>query len=422
MGMDFIMRALLPKSCRLLPGPHGFILALILTQFGAASVAHATNSCLSSAAVNPGMNAQSCQWHFANPGGIVGGGDSGNAYGTGLYGGKAAPAPSQSAGIRQDKGVTSIMYNGYANDCRFVDNVGGTDLFVPQNTAKEFEAFVDRFTSAPQSGVVFGYCTQGLIYPYTPKASMPNNFQIFGGGDFNAEIDPQPLTYATSLTRLMINVPTMRVPMPFVYPVAPTPPITLGYFRQDCRIDAAQVTVCNQRPITETQIFTWASFANPSPKCPGTTVHNVGYGTGLIDSNTNCDGQWLTPTLTSTYAVGNDATQWSDPYEDFLPPGMESCERGDYSSGVTWLQTTTSAPTTQACPAGEIGTQSCTASYVTTETCNDGLIIVGNPGPSSTTCNAAGCVAVPSIAPCTTNQGTTSNGTTQNPCLHQPKD
>jgi len=316
------MRPPLSQRRRLLPRPCSFILGLILTQFGVASVAHATNSCLSSAAVSPGMNAQTCQWHFANPGGIVGGGDSGNAYGIGLYGGKAAPAPSLSKGIRQDKGVTGIMYNNFTNDCRFVDNMSSSDLFVPQNTAQEFESFVNRFTSAPQSGVVFGYCTQGIIYSYTPKASMPDNFQIFGEGGLNAEIDPQPLTYATSLTRLMINVPTMRVPTWFVYPVAPTPPITLSYFRQDCRIDAAKVTVCNQRPITETQIFTWASFASPSPKCPGTTVQNVGYGTGLIDSNTNCDGQWLTPTLTSTYAVGNDSTQWRDPYEDFLPPGL----------------------------------------------------------------------------------------------------
>ena len=431
------MVPLLSQSRRFLQRSCGFMLALMLAQFGAASGAGAQNvtplpapGCSSSTATNIGAktantstNTRNCQWHFANPGGTVGGGESGNAYGVSLYNGMAAPAPSISAGIRQDKGITSIMYDTYTNDCRFVDNISSKDLFVPQNTAREFEDFVDSFATSTKPTVVFGYCTQGITYPYTPKASMANNFQIFGEGVDNAEIDPQPVTYATKL--IQINVPPMRVPTPFVYPQAPTPPITLSYFREDCRIDAAKATVCNQRPITETQVFTWVNFANPSPNCPGITIQgstgaNVGYGTAQIDSNTNCDGRWLTPTMASTYMVGNDPTQWMDPYEDFSPPGMESCDRGEFGNGASWLQTTTKPPFSLPCPAGDIGTQSCIVSSVTTETCNDGLVVAGTPVANPTICTASctntqtGGVCGATVGTCTTGtaQGASDDGTT----------
>jgi hypothetical protein len=119
-------------------------------------------------------------------------------------------------------------------------------------------------------------------------------------------------------------------------------------------------------------------------------VGGVGYGTAPIDSVTNCDGQWLAPTVVSTYTVGNDPTQWSDPYEDYLPPGMESCS-GEYSNGASWLQTTISAPVVQACPAGMRGTQSCSTSYMTSDTCNDGLVAVGKRGPSTISCDTTNC-------------------------------
>jgi streptogramin lyase len=295
-----------------------------------------------------------CQWTESVSGGIWGAPEN------------TAPPPSLSStnpicsttqcsdGIRQQSGTTNILFNtdyetsGPTTTCRFVDNLSGSNIFVPQNSRTEFVDFVEN---AP-AGIGFGYCVQAANPSYKASATIGNGCSIFTA---NGPVTcPPGVTPATQ--QVTLELPVVRVTNP---PAEVTlPSITFTYTREDCRNDASGAVVCQAHTIVETQAIQATVAPNPSAQCQN-PQRNL---------NLNCDGTWQ---ITATPSCTVDGVPSTTCLSNFSPPPPRQCtvDGVTYTNGATWNVT---LPSTSGCPAVPGTPESLT--------CTDGAISVLNPG------------------------------------------
>ena len=294
-----------------------FLVLLCALAISVPSYAHAqvTENTPTYPGCSNGTAPEMCQWRFANT--AEDGNDSGTVY---TYNNNdpapaQAPLPTVSKGIRQDHGVTNILYNnfmaaGVPVACRYIDNNNATqDLFVPQSTLNEFKDFVNTFAGQPNSNITFGYCTQGTT-TYTVSSTEQDNYQIFGDGVAANLTIPPGATFVSAT----VSLPTTRVYNNATKAGAqysPDETVTLTYGRQDCIYP--DMPLCNPRTIVETRVFKVTNIANSSPACANFT----------IDGTTDCNGTWAPPyqdvVISDTYTVDGTGP-YPDPFEDWVPP------------------------------------------------------------------------------------------------------
>ena len=389
------MRAFLSPSRRFGLGSSGFVLVLVLAEFATAGSAHAIPGC--SGAMDP----SSCQFRFTNPTTTIGGGDSGDDYGA-----ATAPTPSTAScpssspslvsasspaspciysdGVRQDHGVTDVLYNNFypgatassTTSCRFVDNTNvsasGGDLFVPQRSLNEFASFI-----AHAPGIAVAYCTQGAIYPYVATASYADGFKLWDDNGAITDTANAPFTGTTIFT-----LPTTRVPN--VSPPQTANPIS--YTRQDCAHGTAGAALCRTRAIVETQTVTIAAAQNPDIlDCTTPTLLN----------SIDCDWHWTAASRpVSSFTI--DGVAYPSATADYDPPGSRPC--GSEPNGAIWSSATAGLPSTGPCPPGYSGTQSCPTLIVNQYTCSAGASVLSNTG-MQTGIVCTGCSLLPTSAP-----------------------
>jgi hypothetical protein len=339
----------------------------------------------------PQDQADYCQYHYSNApasNGTVksGGGDSGDAYGK-----ATAPTPDlalcatppcvTSNGIRQDAGVTNILYNNFypgmtintTTTCRFVDNnntVPGTgDLFVPQRSLTEYTNFIGN---APHLGVA--YCTQASAIQYTATSTYPNGYMLWNNAETSSSWSSLP-TSQRVVKGTVIPVPTTRVNLPplpgIVAPAAPGYPVTLTYSRQDCVTNAAGEAICNTRAIVETQDIEVSMTPNPNSLC-----RNPQLNVGAFD----CDGTWDGGSLNlSTYTI--DGVAYPSGLADYDPPVLTCGNAGNEPPASP------GPAITQACPSGTTGTQQCQTVISNTYSCSGGVAtLTGRSAPAVVSC------------------------------------
>jgi len=388
------VRVFLSQS-RPLSGSCRVVLVLMLV-FGTAGVAHAIPGC------SGAVDASTCQWRFANPTTIIGGGDSGDDYGA-----STAPTPTNAScpslssslssasspaspctysdGVRQDHGVTNVLYNNFypgaaantTTSCRFVDNMHSSaaqgDLFVPQRSLNEFASFI-----AHAPGIAVAYCTQGASYPYVATASYADGFKLW---DDNGTITDN--TNAPFTTTTIFTLPTTRVPN-FSPPQSANP---LSYTRQDCAHGAAGVVLCRTRAIVETQTVIITAAQNPDIlDCTTPTILN----------SIDCDWHWtMASRPVSAFTIDGVAYQ-NIATADYAPPGSRPCD--SEPDGTTWSSATAGLPSTGPCPPGYSGTQTCPTFMINQYTCSAGASALTNTG-MQTGIICTGCSLMPTSAP-----------------------
>lgn len=358
--------------------------ALILAQFAWGGSAHATPACSSSSTSTTSTDAKTstdaggCQWRYTNLTTTLGGGDSGD-----FWGSATAPAPETggscvlppcSDGIRQDHGITNVLYNYFyagtssatTTTCRFVDNGTSQDLFVPQNTGLEFSDFIQH----SPTGVGFSYCAQSEDFPYTATASYPSGYLLFSEGG----APTAPAGSQITVQNAVIPLPTTRVNHD-----APAQgyPVRLTYNRQDCISSSSGAPACRSRVIVETQNIQVHMEPGPnSSQCPT----NAGSYSGI-----DCDWQWNPNggyVSSRTWTV--DGVPCSSGVDCYDPPALQSC--ANTTSAVA-------GPTiTQACPSGTTGTQQCQTVVTNTYACANGQsVLTDQSSPVPVSCVGA-CV------------------------------
>jgi hypothetical protein len=398
---------------------------LVIVQFIGSGNAHATPGCsaaMPAPASSPVTDATSatnqdaadyCQWHYANPsasnGQVTnGGGDSGNFYGT-----ATAPTPDSAScatppcitsnGIRQDAGVTNILYNNFypgmtinnTTTCRFVDNdnaaVGTGDLFVPQRSLNEYTDFI-----AHAPNIVVSYCVQAQSQiPYKATASYGSEFELWGGGATNGGATPatSEQTFSLPLARETWNGNYVAAPTSFTV----SPPFV--YTRKDCVNDAAGNALCNSWQVSESQTVTYVTAPNTNPDCTAANdLRTIGGGNGATD----CDGSWAVSKVAIACTINENGVLYSGSgslscLAHYNPPAIQSCsangmtyaDGATYQVAVTGTATSTTTPPAPACGSGYTGTQTCATAFDYTYTCNDGIGTL--TGTSTPTINVASC-------------------------------
>lgn len=375
----------------------GMVAIFLLAQFGAARVAHATPGCSTSSMVSGSApTSANCQWRYANPPATNGTVPSGSDSGT-IYGGITAPppapdgtctAPQCSDGIRQDHGISNILYNYFyagtdshtTTTCRFVDNNGSQDLFVPQNSLTEFSDFIGH---AP-GGVTLAYCTQSFNFQYQATASYPSGYMLWDtDGTWTTPMGSQAKTQVT-----LIPLPTTRVNMVApgnAAPPAPGYPMILIYNRQDCSHNAEGATSCRTRTIVETQHIEVTMTPNSNSLCQNPGAYTI-----------DCDGKWNFG-FVNVDAYTIDGVPYPSGLSDYDPPAAQTCNGAPDNS--TWTTASSGAPITQSCPSGTSGTQQCQTVVTNTYTCNNGASILTNQTPPATISCLGTCTPCASSVP-----------------------
>ena len=314
-----------------------------------------------------------------------------------------APLPSQSEGLRLVNGTQKALvasytqYNTSMHDCRYIDNNGPNDYFVPQRSQVEYESFINSHPS----DVLIENCVFPVQVPYTASASIPSSsYEIDGqngspiylgspiaqiNGTFHVPQDQsiQPVGTALNPSISSLAVTTSGTTQE---------PINFLYTRNDCRTDAALQHVCNPQAfqILEQQAVSIpfsTSSAHPTPV-------------------SSPDGSWVqgAPTVTSQWSMYINGA-WlpiAGPYDNYQSPPSQSCTVNGvtYQSGQSWGITTVSfqSPTSQECPDGA-GTRVDDMSTTTSYSCNDGANAQSGVPITTETGFTGACAAPPVQGP-----------------------
>jgi sugar lactone lactonase YvrE len=319
-----------------------------------------------------------------------------------------------SDGIRQASGATNVLYDtdytgtGTSTTCRFVDNTGANDIFVPQNTAFEFTHFI---TGAP-TGIGFDYCVakKSGAYPLTTSLDASCGPDPSKAGFLLCKLNPPEGTNTEEIAPVA-GLPSLDLtPLPLVrlhgseglkmqsvgstpdaegditiswVPEVPdsTPPVAISYTysRQDCRanLNPTGAPECADHVIGVTESLVATTTANPSAACRN-PQDNL---------DVDCDGSWVIASVATCTIDGVPST--SDPScpPPFAPPPPAACivngtpvNSGDSISVVL--------PPVTGCPAAP----GVDAKYL----CTDGTVTTVNPGLAQVVSN---CPVTPPPVP-----------------------
>jgi hypothetical protein len=273
---------------------------------------------------------------------------------------------SLSKGVQLDHGMQSAFFDAYPNLCRFVDNNGSNDYFIPQATQSEFSSFL-AYHPNDTALAVCSFAVPPATSPFVATANFTSaSLELDSASGVILPLNV-PITQITK-----IAVPTDQTLIGRAGSTIVTvttvsaggAPLEFFYTRQDCDIGASGKQ-CNTYSLKEVQTLKFKAIPSITP----------GIGTWSLSSTSSL---W--------YLSTDNGVTWTPvpaPNSNYNPPALQSCTVGGvtYANGQTWTTpaVTTQTPTAAECPFGA-GSRVDNMETDTVNICTNGTAVVQSVG------------------------------------------
>ncbi|MFA5040433.1 MAG: hypothetical protein WC464_02210, partial [Bdellovibrionales bacterium] len=238
-----------------------------------------------------------------------------------------AKTKDQSRGIRLDGGIKNAIFTSHLGLTRFIDNVGSSDLFVPQGSPGEFSSFLKGSPSIKWAYAIPPYVHTATAADYTGCAS--GSFSPDTSTNSTAPVIAVPGSHVTVTPSLPAVLDHIRLENPSSAPKAEAgstnigSPVQFKYTRTNDPLDCLSDNQGNKS--CATVVFLQA--------------HKVTFPSVAISANDSTDYIWSkTPTVAKNlYVSVNGGAYSSVPhcsagYSSSAPPIHGAC--GSASSSV----------------------------------------------------------------------------------------